>query len=83
MDRLLEELQTILQKLICVDRLWEKPLPVARDQSKVRSLMGASRYTVVGTSKREEIFSKVLAEEKECHTKKVGCDKEPVFAGRQ
>jgi len=82
LDRFYQELQQKLRRLICADRLWQMPRPEARDQRKVRSLMGDSKFTVVGMSKREEIFSNVLAEEKDCHTKKVGCDKEPVIAGR-
>ena len=83
MDRLLEELQKKLRRVVCDDNLWEKIEQVARDQHKVRSLMGAFRYTVIFKNERERVFSEVYKQERECHTKKVGCDKEPVLAGRQ
>ncbi len=82
MDRVVTELQEKLRRIICEDNLWEKLEQVARDQYRVRSLMGASRYTVIRTTDREELFRRIYAEEKECHTKGVDCGKEPVIAGR-
>ena len=80
MAYLAEELQETLRGIIHAQKLWEKRKQVARDYPKIRSLMGNARYTVV--LGREEIFNRVYAEERDCHTEKVGCDKEPVIAGR-
>ena len=83
MDRIVREFETLLKRLVSdeKEKLWEKREADVRHERRIRALMSAPRYTVIGTIVREELFGKVYAEQRKNH-QNIDCGKEPVVAGR-